>query len=131
MMLHWLSKQQVLAIHDMQLSWHGGASGIRDEGLLESALARAQNIASYSEETPSLAVLAAAYGSGIVRNHPFVDGNKRTALVATFTFIERNGFRVMASQEDAYFAFYDLAAGKLSEKELAQWLEVNTEPVSK
>ena len=131
MMLHWLSKQQVLAIHDMQLSWHGGASGIRDEGLLESALARAQNIASYSEEAPSLAVLAAAYGSEIVRNHPFVDGNKRTALVATFTFIERNGFRVMASQEDAYFAFYDLAAGKLSEEELAQWLEVNTEPVSK
>ena len=130
-MLHWLTKQEVLAFHDMQLSWHGGASGIRDEGLLESALARAQNIASYSEEAPSLAVLAAAYGSGIVRNHPFVDGNKRTALVATFTFIERNGFRVMASQEDAYFAFYDLAAGKLSEEELAQWLEVNTEPVSK
>lgn len=130
-MLHWLTKQKVLAFHDMQLSWHGGASGIRDEGLLESALARAQNIASYSEEAPSLAVLAAAYGSEIVRNHPFVDGNKRTALVATFTFIERNGFRVMASQEDAYFAFYDLAAGKLSEEELAQWLEVNTEPVSK
>ncbi|MGB7189734.1 MAG: type II toxin-antitoxin system death-on-curing family toxin [Acidobacteriaceae bacterium] len=131
MMLLWLTKQQVLAIHDMQLAWHGGASGIRDEGLLESALARAQNIASYSEEPPSLAVLAAAYGSGIVRNHPFVDGNNRTGLVATFTFIERNGFRVTASQEDAYFAFYDLAAGKLSEEELAQWLEVNTEPVSK
>lgn len=130
-MLHWLTKQEALAIHDMQLAWHGGASGIRDEGVLESALARAQNIASHSEETPSLAVLAAAYGSGIVRNHPFVDGNKRTGLVATFTFIERNGFVVTASQEDAYFAFHDLAAGKLSEKELARWLEANTEPVSK
>ncbi|HEX5235519.1 MAG TPA: type II toxin-antitoxin system death-on-curing family toxin [Silvibacterium sp.] len=131
MMLHWLTKQEILAIHSMQLAWHGGASGVRDEGLLESALARAQNIASYAEETPSLANLAAAYGSGIVRNHPFVDGNKRTALVTTFTFIERNGFRVTASQHDAYFAFYDLAAGKLSEEELARWLEANTEPVSK
>jgi len=131
MMLHWLTKQEVLAIHDMQLAWHGGATGLRDEGLLESALARAQNIATYAEETPTLAVLAAAYGSGIVRNHPFVDGNKRTALVTTFTFIERNGFKVTATQHDAYYAFYDLAAGKLSEDEFARWLEVNTEPVSK
>jgi death on curing protein len=131
MMLHWLTKQEVLAIHAMQLAWHGGASGVRDEGLLESALARAQNIASYAEETPSLAILAAAYGAGIVRNHPFVDGNKRTGLVAAFTFIERNGFVVTASQHDAYHAFYDLAAGNLSEDELAKWLDVNTEPVSK
>lgn len=131
MMLHWPTKQQVLAIHAMQLAWHGGASGVRDQGLLESALARAQNIASYAEETPSLAILAAAYGAGITRNHPFVDGNKRTALVTTFTFIERNGFRVTASQHDAYLVFYDLAAGKLSEDELARWLEANIEPVSK
>ena len=131
MMLHWITKQEVLAIHDMQVAWHGGATGLRDEGLLESALARAQNIATYAEETPSLAVLAAAYGSGIVRNHPFVDGNKRTALVTTFTFIERNGFSVTANQHDAYYAFYDLTAGKLSEEEFARWLEVNTEPVSK
>ncbi|HWG18989.1 MAG TPA: type II toxin-antitoxin system death-on-curing family toxin [Terracidiphilus sp.] len=131
MMLHWLTKNEVMAIHDMQLAWHGGASGLRDEGLLESALARAQNIATYSEETPSLAVLAAAYGAGIVRNHPFLDGNKRTGLVAAFTFIERNGFLVTASQEDAYFIFYDLAAGKLSEDELAHWLDANTRPVSK
>lgn len=131
MMLYWLTKHEVIAMHDMQLSWHGGASGIRDEGLLESALARAQNIATYSEETPSLAILAAAYGSGIARNHPFVDGNKRTALVATFTFIERNGVKVTASQIDAYHAFYDLAAGKLSEEDLAKWLEANTEPASK
>ena len=126
----WLAKREVLAIHAMQLAWHGGASGVRDEGLLESALARAQNLASYSEEAPSLAVLATAYGSGIIRALPFVDGNKRTGLVAAFAFIQANGVAVMASQEDAYFAFYDLAAGKLSEEELAQWLEVNTEPVS-
>jgi death on curing protein len=131
MMPHGLTKQEVLAIHAMQLAWHGGASGLRDEGLLESALARAQNIASYSEEAPSLSVLAAAYGAGIVRNHPFVDGNKRTDLVATFTFIERNGFVVTATQQDAYHAFHDLAAANLSEDELARWLDVNTEPASK
>jgi death-on-curing protein len=129
-MLHWLTLREVLAIHDLQIAHHGGASGIRDQGLLESALGRAQNIAAYAESTPSLAVLAAAYGAGIVRNHPFVDGNKRTGLMAAFVFIERNGFAVTASQEEAYFIFYDLAAGKLSEDGLAQWLEVNTEPAS-
>lgn len=129
MMLYWLTKHEVLAIHAMQLAWFGGASGVRDEGFLESALARAQNITSYAEDTPSLAVLAAAYGSEIVRNHPFVDGNKRTGLVTAFTFIERNGFIVTASQQDAYFVFYNLAAGKLSEDELAKWLEANIVPV--
>jgi death on curing protein len=129
-MLYWLTLREILAIHDLQLSHHGGASGIRDMGLLESAMARAQNVAAYAEETPSLSILAAAYGSGIVRNHPFVDGNKRTGLMAAFVFIERNGGKVIASPEEAYFAFYDLAAGKLSEDELAQWLEINTEPLS-
>jgi death on curing protein len=118
-------------MHALQIIHFGGVSGIRDEGLLESALTRAQNIATYAESTPSLARLAAAYGAGIVRNHPFVDGNKRTGLMAAFVFIERNGFRVTASQEEAYVAFYDLAAGKLSEDSLAQWLEVNSEPVPK
>jgi death on curing protein len=130
-MLYWLTKQEVLAIYALQIAHFGGAMGIRDEGLLESALARAQNIATYAESTPSLARLAAAYGAGIVRNHPFVDGNKRTGLVAAFVFIERNGSRVTASQEEAYFVFYDLAAGRLSEEELAVWLEANSEPVSK
>lgn len=129
-MLYWLAIREVLAIHNLQLAHHGGASGMRDQGLLESALACAQNIAAYAESTPSLATLAAAYGSGIVRNHPFVDGNKRTGLMAAFVFVERNGGRVTAAQEEAYFAFYDLAAGKLSEGGLAQWLEANTEPAS-
>ena len=118
-------------MHSLQITHFGGATGIRDEGLLESALARAQNIAMYADSAPSLARLAAAYGAGIVRNHPFVDGNKRTGLMASFVFIERNGSRVTASQEEAYVAFYDLAAGNLSEDGLAQWLEANSEPVSK
>lgn len=130
-MLHWLTKQEVLAIHSMQITHFGGATGVRDEWLLESTLARTQNIAAYAETTLSLARLAAAYGVGIVRNHPFVDGNKRTGLVAAFVFIERNGSRVTASQEEAYLAFYDLAAGKLSEDSQAQWLEANSKPVSK
>jgi death on curing protein len=130
-MLYWLTKEEILAIHGMQIAIFGGAYGLRDEGLLESALARAQNIATYAETMPSLATLAAAYGSGIVRNHPFVDGNKRAGLMAAFVFIERNGYRVTATQEEAYFAFYDLAAGKLSEDGLTQWLAANSSPVSK
>lgn len=129
-MLYWLTKEEVLAMHSLQIAHFGGATGIRDQGLLESALARAQNIAMYADSA-SLPRLAAAYGAGIVRNHPFVDGNKRTGLMATFVFIERNGSRVMATQEEAYVAFYDLAAGILSEEGLAQWLEANSEPVSK
>ena len=131
MIFYWLTKQEVLAIHSLQIAHFGGATGIRDEGLLESALARAQNIATCAESTPSLARLAAAYGAGIVRNHPFVDGNKRTGLMAAFVFIERNGSRATASQEEAYLAFYDLAAGKFSEDGLTPWLDANSEPVSK
>lgn len=129
-MPYWLTLREILAIHDLQIAHHGGATGVRDMGLLESAMARAQNIAAYAEEAPALSVLAAAYGSGIVRNHPFVDGNKRTGLMAAFVFIERNGGKVIASPEEAYFAFYDLAAGKLPEDGLAQWLEASTEPAS-
>ena len=127
----WIDKHETLTIHAQQLAAHGGGEGIRDEGLLESALARPLNLLAYSEEAPSHARLAAAYGFGIARNHPFVDGNKRTALVVAFTFLLVNGLRVTAPKEDRYFAFYDLAAGKLSEDGLAQWLEVNSEPVSK
>ena len=126
----WIDKHETLTIHSQQLTEHGGSTGVRDEGLLESALARAQNLLAYSEEAPSLPRLAAAYGFGIARNHPFVDGNKRTALVVTLTFLLVNGLAVTAPREDRYFIFYDLAAGKLSEDdEFARWLEVNTEPV--
>lgn len=127
----WIDKHEALTIHAQQLAAHGGSDGVRDEGLLESALARPLNLLAYSEEPPSLARLAAAYGFGIGRNHPFVDGNKRTALVVTFTFLFVNGVRITAPKEDRYFVFYDLAAGKISEDGLAQWLEANSEPVPK
>jgi death-on-curing protein len=128
--MYWLTLREVLAIHDLQLAHHGGALGVRDMGLLEAAMARAQNIAAYAEEPPALTVLAAAYGAGIVRNRPFADANKRTGLMAAFVLIERNGGKVTASQEEAYFAFNDLLAGKFSEGSLAQWLDANTETAS-
>lgn len=127
----WIDKHETLTIHAEQVAEHGGSDGIRDEGLLESALARPQNLLAYSEDNPSLCRLAAAYGFGIARNHAFVDGNKRTALVVTLTFLLVNGLAVTAPREDRYFVFDDLAAGKLSEDEFARWLEANTEPVSK
>ena len=127
----WIDKRETLTIHAQQLAEHGGSSGVRDEGPLESALARPHNLFAYSDEPPSLPSLAAAYAFGIARNHPFVDGNKRTAMVVAMTFLLVNGLKVTATKEDRYFVFYDLAAGKFSEAELAQWLEVNTEPVPK
>ncbi len=127
----WIDKHEALTIHAQQLAEHGGGNGVRDEALLESALGRPLNLLAYSEEAPSLARLAAAYGFGIAKKHPFVDGNKRTALVVTFVFLLVNGLQITASKEERYFIFYDLAAGKLSEDGLARWLEANSEPVSK
>lgn len=124
----WIDKHETLTIHAQQIAEHGGSDGVRDHAMLESALARAQNLLAYSEETPSLPRLAAAYGFGIARNHAFVDGNKRTALVVTLTFLLVNGLAVTASRDERYFVFYDLAAGRLSEDDLVRWLEMNTEP---
>jgi death on curing protein len=124
----WIDKSQALAMHAHQLAEHGGGDGVRDEGLLESALARPQNLLAYAEETPSPAELAACYAYGMARNHPFVDGNKRMALVVALTFLLVNGLAVTAPKDDRYFMFHDLAAGKLSEGSLAQWLEASTEP---
>lgn len=129
-MLAWITKAQLLTMHDEQLAEHGGAQGLRDEGLLESALARPKNLLAYADSRPSLHQLAAAYMSGIARNHPFVDGNKRTAMLAGFVFLELNGWFVNATQEDAYLVTLDLAAGRLTEEELAQWFEQNTAPLS-
>lgn len=126
----WIDKEQVLAIHARQLSEHGGGSGIRDQGLLESALARPQNLLAYSEAPPSLERLAAAYAFGIARNHPFVDGNKRTALVLSFTFLILHGIVITATREERYFMFYDLAAGHISEGELTAWFEENSAPAA-
>lgn len=119
--MKWLLVDAVLAMHKRQIAEHGGDDGVRDIGLLESALARAQNIAAY-EPDADIARLAAAYGSGIAKNHPFVDGNKRTSLVATRTFIILNGFTLNATPIDKYTTFLQLAEGSLSEDELGEWL---------
>jgi len=118
----WLLEESVRAIHERQIAEHGGSSGLRDEGLLQSALARPKHLAAYGDPPPDLAALAAAYAFGIARNHPFIDGNKRTALVAARTFLLVNGADLEASQEEKYMTFLRLAEGSLSEEELADWI---------
>ncbi|MBI5109414.1 MAG: type II toxin-antitoxin system death-on-curing family toxin [Rhodocyclales bacterium] len=115
----------VIAAHHEQLAEHGGAAGIRDAGLLDSALARAENLAAYGD--PDVASLAAAYGFGIVRNHPFVDGNKRAALIATELFLALNGFDLMVDDAECVLVVLSLAAGELEEAEFAAWLRGHIE----
>jgi len=121
-MIVWLEKALVLAIHDRQLAEHGGSAGVRDEGLLESALARAQQLHAYGDPAPDLADLAAALAFGLARNHPFVDGNKRTAHVAYRTFLALNGAELVATDEDKFVNMLALAEGKLAERGFAAWL---------
>ncbi|MEE9295005.1 MAG: type II toxin-antitoxin system death-on-curing family toxin [Phycisphaerae bacterium] len=122
----WVREDVVLAIHNRQLAEHGGLEGIRDQGLLASALARPRNRYAYSDDDPDIASLAASYAHAITSNHPFADGNKRTALVVCRTFLKLNGLDLIASQADKYDTFLALAAGRLSEKELADWIRVRT-----
>jgi len=122
----WIPREMILAMHLRQLAEHGGGEGVRDSGLLESALQRAQNKLAYGE--PDLADLAAAYAFGIARNHPFVDGNKRTAFVASFTFLYINGMIVTSPHAENYRQFVALAAGELDEQALAVWFRANTAP---
>ena len=119
----WIARADVLMIHDLQLAEHGGAAGLRDQGLLESALARPQQILAYGD--PNLFSLAAAYMAGIVRNHPFVDGNKRTGFVTGILFVELNEYRFTASESDATQAVIALAAGQLGEEDFTAWLRDN------
>jgi death-on-curing protein len=112
--------------HDLELAAHGGSAGVRDEGLLDSALARAKNLWAYADSAPSLPALAAAYAFGISSNRPFVDGNKRTALVVSFAFLEVNGLEVTASQEEAYLTILALAAGQISAAQLTAWFAQHT-----
>ena len=121
----WVLRQAVLSFHSRQLAEHGGGEGVRDAALLDSALARAENKFAYGE--PDLFDLAAAYAYGIASNHPFVDGNKRTAYVTAMTFLRLNGYRVTASQTDKYETFIRLAAGELDEDTLASWFRANAE----
>lgn len=121
----WIDERDALALHDRLLTLHGGASGLRDEGLLKSALARAQQIHAHAE-APDIIDMAAAYTAGIVRNHPFIDGNKRTGFVVGILFLELNGYSFTASEEDAAQAVLKLAAGTLDEAEYANFCEKTT-----
>lgn len=118
----WLRDDVVRAVHRRQLAEHGGSEGVRDPGLLDSALARPKNLLAYSQDAPDLAALAATYAWGLARNHPFVDGNKRTAYVVCRTFLQLNGKDLEAPKEEKYLVFLRLAAGEVSEEELAAWL---------
>jgi death-on-curing protein len=116
----WVNRQALLLLHDESLAEHGGASGLRDEGLFESALARPLNLALY--EQPDVASLAASYGVGLAKNHPFVDGNKRAAFLAVGLFLAANGYRLTASQAEATLVVLDVAAGEMDEAAFAQWM---------
>jgi death-on-curing protein len=118
-----LATRLVIAIHDEQLAIHGGSEGLRDASLLDSALDRPRNKWAY--EQADLASLAAAYGFGIARNHPFVDGNKRTSLLAIYTFLGLNGVDFVVPETDAAAMILSLAAGEVSEDSLARWIRDN------
>ena len=118
----WITRELALAIHARQLVEHGGADGVRDEGLLESALGRARNRFAYENPTPAVAKLAASDAFGIARNHPFFDGNKRTAYVVCRTFMLLNGHDLIGDRAERYTVFLSLAEGSLSEEALGTWL---------
>jgi death-on-curing protein len=121
----WIPLPVILAVHDEQLAEHGGPRGIRDQGLLESSMAPPAQMAAYAE--PDFAELAAAYGYGIARNHPFADGNKRSALVASLLFLRLNGFNMNASDADKVLTMLALAAGDISEATFADWIRRNSQ----
>ena len=122
----WIDSAVIFAVHEEQLAEHGGAAGIRDTGMLESALARPRNLAHYGQ--PDAAALAAAHGFGLARNHPFVDGNKRSAFVAVELFLHLNGLRLDASDADCVMVMLSLAAGDIDEPTFAAWLRERVAP---
>ncbi|MDE0037000.1 MAG: type II toxin-antitoxin system death-on-curing family toxin [Gammaproteobacteria bacterium] len=121
----WLSQAAVLAMHERLLAEHGGAAGIRDSGLLDSALARPKQLHAYSE--PDTCDMAAAYAAGIIRNHPFVDGNKRTGFMSAYLFLALNGLRTTATEVDVVRVVTLLAANGIDESAFADWLRDNSE----
>lgn len=123
----WIRLHEATAIHAEQIAEHGGLEGIRDQGLLESAMARAENLAAHGK--PDVCDLAAAYGYGLARNHPFADGNKRTAFVVSVTFLILNGRDLTASEVDVVTTIWKLAAGELTEAELADWFRANSQEI--
>jgi death-on-curing protein len=124
----WIDKPEVLIVHAMQLAEHGGSDGLRDETLLDSALAKPRNVFAYADAI-SLPRLAASYAFGIARNHAFIDGNKRAALVVSEGFLRLKGLKVVSSPEEKYFTFLHLADGSFSEEELTAWFTKHTAPV--
>lgn len=122
-MIIWIKRALALAIHERQVSEHGGDPGVRDEALLESALARPQQLQAHGDPPPDLAGLAASLAFGIARNHPFVDGNKRTAHVCYRAFLAMNDVELLASDEEKYLRMLSLAEGSLDEGGFAEWLQ--------
>ncbi len=124
---YWLTRDECLALHDMMLSFYGGIAGVRDEHLLESALARPRQLFHYGK--PLMAEMAAAYAAGIVKNHPFLDGNKRTGFMLGAGFLERNGHEFHATEADAVVSTLALAAGAMTEAAYAEWLGANSKRI--
>jgi death on curing protein len=124
----WITREVILAVHDELLAEHGGAAGLRDTGLLDSALARPMARAAYAEAT--VFDLAAAYAFGLARNHPFIDGNKRVAFLAAALFLADHGFDIAASEEETLLAMLSLAEGSIGETEFALWCENNAKPIA-
>ena len=122
-MIKWIIPRLVYVVHEEQLAEHGGTSGVRDQGLLESALARPQNIEAYGNPKPNIFDLAAAYAYGIIKNHPFIDGNKRTGFLLAYIFLRLNGYGLNAPEAEAVLAVYSLASGEWIEKDFSRWLE--------
>ena len=121
---YWLTREECLALHEMMLSQYGGSEGLRDENMLESALAKPRQLFAYGK--PTMSDLAASYVFGVVKNHPFIDGNKRTGFMLGAGFLERNGYEFHASEAEAVVRTLALAAGELSEAEFAAWLKANS-----
>ena len=120
----WIVEGVIIAVHAEQIAEHGGKNGLRDRGLLSSALARPRNIAGY--KVPTVFDLAAAYAYGIVKNHPFIDGNKRTGFLVAYIFLAMNGWKLTASEASAVEAVLALASGGMSEAEFADWLKTQS-----
>jgi len=127
----WINLRVVKAFHDRQINEHGGLAGLRDEGLLLSAWLRPENAYHYSDPKPDVAQLAAAYGFGLAKNHPFNDANKRTALIAMRLFLKLNGYDLVASPEDKYKTIIRVAASEISEYELALWIRENLKEIQR
>ncbi|GEP45671.1 type II toxin-antitoxin system death-on-curing family toxin [Brevifollis gellanilyticus] len=123
----WIFKETILLLHEQSLNEHGGSSGLRDDGLLDSALGKPQNVHAYNAQA-SIFDLAASYATGLVKNHPFIDGNKRIGFLAGALMLQLNGYHFAATEADAAISTLALAAGEMTEAEYAAWLEKNSTP---